>query len=460
MAKTRPARVFKDDKTKRFYIKVSGKRIYLDKKLDNEESAIKKSIKKYRITPRKRRVRSARSATSPNLPTIEGFSKKNTDSNIKISAMFQDPTLKALAENALSKEDLALNKARADTALYLEKQKLNEADAEKKKRDELAAKERKIEEENNRLAAIKIQIAQDEADKKLEEEEEKKAIAGQPGFIGAFIGGYPTNINGIPFTKKSYSAEQIEVLKIKVAELLRKNEADLRHIFSKNYKKIPYDDTKTTRQNIETLINKADKRDLVGKGKTNKETDETEDKTDNKTDDKFNSIPTEKQIRKNGLYSDQIAEMMKDYNGFIGVVAADEVGDLANDSLNYDRFGFVMNKDTSDGQGSHWVACFCDLDDASLEYYDSFAEEPEDLFLEQIKKLLDKHDLDYYLKMKINRIKNQRENSSLCGFHAMRFLIDRFNNKDWKFSTGYSEVSDGEKAANNLMKKYERFGYI
>lgn len=168
-------------------------------------------------------------------------------------------------------------------------------------------------------------------------------------------------------------------------------------------------------------------------------------------------------VLRDGLYSDQIAKIMMKFkpNGFIGVVAADELDQLVEPSKGLDKFGFVMNKDTSDKPGSHWLAVYVDLvDDMSVEYYDSFAEEPDDIFLEQIKTLLDSHDLDVYLKFKVNRIKEQAENSVLCGFHAMKFLMDRFNGKPFKECSGYSDVRKQEHLAGGMLDKFDKFGYI
>lgn len=180
-----------------------------------------------------------------------------------------------------------------------------------------------------------------------------------------------------------------------------------------------------------------------------------------------NGEPLPKQVARVGLYSDQIARMMSRYvdDGFLGVVAADEVDELGPKSSRYDKFGFIMNKDTSDKPGSHWTACFVDtIDDKSVEYYDSFGEEPDEIFLREVKGLIQAHKLPIYLKMKINKVKRQAENSNLCGFHAMKFLMDRFEGKPFVEASGWSEVRKGEADAKKLMDnmsgKGTKFGYI
>lgn len=171
----------------------------------------------------------------------------------------------------------------------------------------------------------------------------------------------------------------------------------------------------------------------------------------------------DEQLESDGLYSDQIAEMMAPYkrSGFLGVIASDEIEEMIKPSMGFNRFGFVMNIDPASKPGSHWVAVFVDLkDERALEYYDSFAEDPPKGFAEQMKRLIDAHDPPFYLKYKVNRIKQQAENSTLCGFHAMRFLIDRFHGKPFKECSGYSDVRSAEKQAGKMAKKYGRFGFI
>jgi predicted double-glycine peptidase len=73
---------------------------------------------------------------------------------------------------------------------------------------------------------------------------------------------------------------------------------------------------------------------------------------------------------------------------------------------------------------------------------------------EQVKKLLSSFDLPYYLKWKDNKIINQRANSSNCGWFCIQFLLDRFEGKPFKDSTGYSNVNKSERDLK------QRFGYL
>lgn len=162
---------------------------------------------------------------------------------------------------------------------------------------------------------------------------------------------------------------------------------------------------------------------------------------------------------KGGLFDYQIEEMMQPFNkdGFAGVIASDEIHKLPTKK----RMGFVMNLDKSNQPGSHWVAVYIDADrDKSIEYYDSYGKEPPKSFLKQIKSLVNKINPDSYLKFKVNKIVDQRANSDTCGWFAQKFLIDRFNGVPFKDTTGFSNVTKGEKNIKKMKEKYEEFGLI
>jgi len=160
-----------------------------------------------------------------------------------------------------------------------------------------------------------------------------------------------------------------------------------------------------------------------------------------------------------GLYDDQIESVMNNYKqkGYRGVYAIDEVDKIPVSN----KMGVVLNLDKHNQPGSHWVALYIDADgDQSVEYYDSFAEDPPESLMKDIKIIVDKINPDTYLKFKINKIKQQSESSDSCGFLAMQFLIDRFNGKPWKECTGWSEVVKSEKKAKQFRTRLKKFGYI
>lgn len=165
-----------------------------------------------------------------------------------------------------------------------------------------------------------------------------------------------------------------------------------------------------------------------------------------------------------GLYDDQINTMMDKYvdKGYVGCISSNEVGKI--NPKDNDRIGFVMNTLPSTAtaeeyaSAGHWVGVYIDFKkDKSVEYFDPFGEDPPKDFFTQIKTLIDKKGLPYYLKMKINRIKVQDDRTSTCGFHSARFLMDRFGGKPFRECTGFSDVRHGEAQAKALEKK---FGFI
>ena len=163
-------------------------------------------------------------------------------------------------------------------------------------------------------------------------------------------------------------------------------------------------------------------------------------------------------IRGKGLYDHEIEEIMKPYkrHGFLGVVPIDRVSDL--DPGNKKRISFVMNTDPSEKPGKHWVAIYIDgLRDMTVEYYDSYARAPSKQLLKEIKQLIDKMNINSYLKFKENKVVDQALNSDTCGFHASGFLIDRYDGIKFPECTKFNNIEKGERKAYKLK---HRFGYI
>lgn len=162
--------------------------------------------------------------------------------------------------------------------------------------------------------------------------------------------------------------------------------------------------------------------------------------------------------RGKGLTTQEIDKMMEPFgDAYLGTFPSDFLKFIKIDKLPK-KFGFVMNLDNSKKKGSHWVSVFIDLeDDLSIEYYDSFSREPSNMFLKQLKKLIDKLDVNVYLKMKINRIVEQNVKTSNCGWFAMKFLSSRFIGKPFREVTKYDDSVKGEE---NIDKLKTKFGYI
>ena len=162
------------------------------------------------------------------------------------------------------------------------------------------------------------------------------------------------------------------------------------------------------------------------------------------------------------LYDSELVEMLSPYKDFVGVIMRDQLETLLANMIKEDRnkFGFIMNFDTTDMPGSHWVAIYIDLDeDKEINYYDSFARGiPKDI-LSILKQYVKTIGLPYYIKIKNNSIVQQKDDSNRCGYHSARFLIDRFKGRDFEDSTEFS-VRKGEGSAAELEKSFRKFGYI
>ncbi|EGG22305.1 hypothetical protein DFA_04423 [Cavenderia fasciculata] len=134
-----------------------------------------------------------------------------------------------------------------------------------------------------------------------------------------------------------------------------------------------------------------------------------------------------------GLYDSEIERIMKPYHrkGFERVIASDQLN-------------LLEPKDKI-----HWVAVYVDADkDKSVEYYDSFGQEPTDDFMKQLKDLIDEINPDYYLKFKVNKVIDQASNSTTCGYHAIKFLLNRYNGIPFKESSGWSDITKEEKKSD------------
>ncbi len=118
-----------------------------------------------------------------------------------------------------------------------------------------------------------------------------------------------------------------------------------------------------------------------------------------------------------------------------------------------------MNTDKRGGKGKHWVCVFFDArpnGSKSIEYYDSFGDEPTKLTLQGLKQLSDKISKDTYLKLKINKVKRQSVSTANCGYFCMEFLINRYRGKSFSEATGYDSEKKIEMSAKG-EKSVERF---
>lgn len=185
--------------------------------------------------------------------------------------------------------------------------------------------------------------------------------------------------------------------------------------------------------------------------------EQTEDEKDNKGNKKGATYGAGAGSRTvQPLYDYQIDAMLEQYRpyGYLGNIMIDEVSDLKKASnLDFDQIGWVQNLDRSNGPGTHWIGVFIDLkNDKAIEWYDPLVSNPPEKWLEDVASFLDYLGVEYYPKLKINRVKHQRADTNTCGLFAIKFLQDRFNGKSWKEATDYENTREGEEEVRKLYK--------
>ena len=147
-----------------------------------------------------------------------------------------------------------------------------------------------------------------------------------------------------------------------------------------------------------------------------------------------------------GLYDTQIHKIMENKaKRFVPVIMSDEIPTLLPYvSPKTKEFGFIINSTSSKTSGQHWRAVFIDVPNSEIDYYDSLVSQPTKEFLRDIKLLVDKINPNTYMKLKINMIKQQADDTENCGFFSCAFLINRFKNKPFKNASGGDKSDIGE----------------
>ena len=160
----------------------------------------------------------------------------------------------------------------------------------------------------------------------------------------------------------------------------------------------------------------------------------------------------QKIVKKEGLSDQEINNIMLPYApSYLGCIASDEVSRLLPLIHPRTRISWVMNLSPREApEGSHWVSVYIDarpppVGQQVIHYYDSFAHEPHKSLLRQLKPVVDRLDPEGYLKLKVNRLVQQADESTECGYFASKALIDAYAGKHWTDITPFNEVAQGEK---------------
>ena len=157
-----------------------------------------------------------------------------------------------------------------------------------------------------------------------------------------------------------------------------------------------------------------------------------------------------------GLNGDQINDIMKSYKAhYLGTIARDGWEHLRPPVMT-GKSGWIMNTDKTGEPGTHWVAMLTDLDDKSVEYYDSFGNDIPNDILVPLKNFIDGNNLSSgYLKLKVNRIVDQSATSDNCGWFCCKFLIDRMRGKSFRDVTKFDEHVKGEAEIAAFKAKHQ-----
>jgi Ulp1 family protease len=132
-------------------------------------------------------------------------------------------------------------------------------------------------------------------------------------------------------------------------------------------------------------------------------------------------------------------------------------------------FGFIMNTEKHNVNVGHWVAVVVigssrlaeqprprgnpERGGDTIEYFDPLAQSPPPAFIKEIKKLVSKHfGKGKIYQLKINYVKSQNNNTNTCGFHACKFLKDRFEGQNWKQATKFKVIEDSIRGEADIKK--------
>ncbi len=182
--------------------------------------------------------------------------------------------------------------------------------------------------------------------------------------------------------------------------------------------------------------------------------DEKEEKSDSSTDIGPPLDPPPP-MEGNGLYNTEIDKVLENDPDYIGCFPKDRI-QLPKDKK---KFSFIMNLDNADQKGSHWVATYVDpLKEKTIEFFDPFGTDPPKEWLETMKKYAKEY--PFQMKLKINKVPNQKINSDMCGWHSIKFLIARNNGIPFKTITGFKEEDNSEYSEDVSEKLKSMFPYI
>lgn len=128
---------------------------------------------------------------------------------------------------------------------------------------------------------------------------------------------------------------------------------------------------------------------------------------------------------------------------YIGCFAADKIPKIEQFPAS-----LVVNLDTYDQEGSHWVAVFC-VNKKQVYYFDSYGIEPN-LYIKQF--------LTQFLKVYQNKKIIQALNSNVCGFYCIYFIYSLSIGQSFKNFLFYlCNLKDPDNFVKFFVKKLIKF---
>jgi hypothetical protein len=151
--------------------------------------------------------------------------------------------------------------------------------------------------------------------------------------------------------------------------------------------------------------------------------------------------------------------------GFQGCFAIDQLDDVEfSDTADT---SFILNSDPSSKPGQHWIGVWVSpVKSHTIEVFDSLADKDPEKNASPLqgpklalvkKKLTEKGkylELPYPLKFRTNQTRDQRANSSSCGWFATRFILERAHGESWAQATKFDGIEKAEMTLKKLEAEY------
>jgi len=159
-----------------------------------------------------------------------------------------------------------------------------------------------------------------------------------------------------------------------------------------------------------------------------------------------------------GLTNVQIDNMMKKYKEYLGTIAHNEIPTVILPKVKARSRGcFIINTDSRSEKGLHWQCLYFDsrkkVGSNSIEFYDSYGDEPDSVILRGMKEIVDKLNAPTLLKYKSNKIVQQNNTSGNCGYFCVNYLQKRLEGQKFSEVTGYNDSVRGEKNIEAFKKR-------